>query len=425
MHRLTKACWWACLFFLVLVGLVRAQEAIRVLDTEAEYTFSRELRFRLVAEADNPIVEVTLFYRPGWWATVSRAYPEDFKSSSEIDITVRERLQRGQIPPGTEIEYWWRLTDEAGNTLKTETYTLLYMDDRFEWQKIERGMIHFWYYDLPRDEAERLADISADALQRIAENFGVEPDRPVKIFAYNSKADMQEALISRGSTFEAQVVTLGTVVAPDTMLLLATHPEVEPTIYHELTHVVVGLATENPFADLPAWLNEGLAMYNEGELRADNRRALEEAIRRNDVFSVRSLTSPTGDPERVNLWYAQVYSLVDYLITTYGREKMHELLQVFAEGELPDRALEQVYGFDQDGLDQRWREWVGLPPRSTPKPTSEREEATKPVPQPEGQVREEPVPEPSRNPIALLCSFLPGLMLLGSFALWGIVRRPN
>lgn len=421
MRRWTKFCLLTVLVLLASVGLALAQEAIRLVSTEAEYTFSRELRFHLVAESDVPIVEVTLFYRPGWWATVSRAYPEDFEPSTKVDITVSERLQRGQIPPGTEIEYWWRLTDEAGNTLKTDTFTFLYMDDRFEWQKIERGKVWFYYYDLPRDQAEHLADVSADALRRMAENFGVEPDRPVKIFAYNSKADMQEALISRGSTFEAQVITLGTVIAPDTMLLLATHPEVEPTIYHELTHVVVGLATENPFADLPAWLNEGLAMYNEGELRADNRRALEEAIRRNDVFSVRSLTSPTGDPDRINLWYAQAYSLVDYLISTYGRDKMHELLQVFAEGELPDRALERVYGFDQDELDRRWREWVGLPPRST---SAEGREERTPAPS-EGETAPETRPEPSSSPISLLCSCLPGLMLLGGFALWGFARRPG
>jgi hypothetical protein len=44
-----------------------------------------------------------------------------------------------------------------------------------------------------------------------------------------------------------------------------------------LSHIVVGLATKNPFGDLPRWLDEGLAMYAEGELPARNRRALEQA----------------------------------------------------------------------------------------------------------------------------------------------------
>ncbi|HEX2171520.1 MAG TPA: hypothetical protein VHL09_03630, partial [Dehalococcoidia bacterium] len=32
-------------------------------------------------------------------------------------------------------------------------------------------------------------------------------------------------------------------------------------------------------------------------------------------------------------------------------------------GTTDDRALEEVYGFNVDGLDQRWREWIGAPPR--------------------------------------------------------------
>ncbi len=420
---------WLAVSLMVIISsaVAQGQGAIRLLESSADYSFSEELRFRLVAEADAPITEVTLFYRPGWWATVSRTYPESFEPAAEVDITLVERVERGQIPPGTEIEYWWRLTDEAGNTFKSDVFTLFYWDDRFDWKEVERENIRFFAYGLDDAEAERLADISADALRRIAENFGVRPEMSIKIFGYLTSEDMREALVARGSVFEAQVITLGTVVAPDTMLLLATHPEVEPTIYHELTHVVVGLATENPFADLPAWLNEGLAMYNEGELRPGYQDVLDEAIRRDDVFSVRSLTSPTGNPERVNLWYAQVYSLVDYLISTYGREKMSELLSVFAEGELTDRALEQVYGFDQDELDRRWREWVGLPPRepqdtgaaeadepiATP-PPSGAEEETAPPDEPEGQP----------NPLVVLCPFLPGLIFLTSLFFWHL-RRPG
>jgi len=174
---------------------------------------------------------------------------------------------------------------------------------------------------------------------------------------------MQEALISQGAIFEEQIITLGTVVAPDTVLLLGTHQDVDITIAHELTHVVVHLATDNPYAEIPAWLDEGLAMYNEGKLRSGNAQALEEGIRENRLISVRSLTSATGNPAEVNLFYGEVYSVVDFLLKTYGKEKMSELLKVFKEGALADDALMKVYGFDQDELDAQWRESIGVPPR--------------------------------------------------------------
>jgi len=204
-------------------------------------------------------------------------------------------------------------------------------------------------------------DSAVESLTRLEDNVGVELEKPVKIIVYQSKADMQEALISQGAIFEEQIITLGTVVAPDIMLLHGTHQDVDVTIAHELTHVVVHLATDNPYAEIPAWLDEGLAMYNEGKLRSGNAQALKEGIRRNKLLSIRSLTSMTGNPDEINLFYGEVYSVVDFLLKTYGKEKMSELLKVFKEGSLTDDALMKVYGFDQDQLEAQWRESIGAP----------------------------------------------------------------
>ena len=61
------------------------------------------------------------------------------------------------------------------------------------------------------------------------------------------------------------------------------------------------------------------------------------------------------------LSYAESYTVVDYLITTYGQDKMFELLETFREGASYDGALMEVYGFDTGGLDQRWREYLSEP----------------------------------------------------------------
>ena len=71
----------------------------------------------------------------------------------------------------------------------------------------------------------------------------------------------------------------------------------------------------------------------------------------------------------------QSYSLVDFLITTYGEDKFAALLHAFGGGASTTSALEEVYGFNQDGLENAWRESVGLPPRSAPTPVTQREDA--------------------------------------------------
>jgi len=240
-----------------------------------------------------------------------------------LTLRVREELEQGQIPPASTITYHWKIKDEAGNTFQTDESSFVYMDDRFDWKsKTEGPVTIFWY---GRVDGERLLNVAVDALGRLEKTIGFQLETPINIVVYASKQDMQGAMSPRGQTFDEQIITLGTVVAPDVMLLL-NESDVDNTIAHELTHMVVGAATENPFAEIPAWLNEGLAMYNQDFVEPAYRDELGDATRRGDLDTVRRLSARTGNPARVNLWYAEVWNLVDFLTSTYGEDKMAQLL---------------------------------------------------------------------------------------------------
>jgi hypothetical protein len=132
---------------------------------------------------------------------------------------------------------------------------------------------------------------------------------------------------------------------------------------HELTHVVTEVAGEGPYGGVPAWLDEGTAMYAQSEPGEGFTAALEGAVRRDRLLSVRSMTSPTGDPDKVTLFYGEAWSLVSFLVKEYGEAKFAQLYAVFKEGSTTDKALQQVYGFDQEGLEDAWRASLGLAPR--------------------------------------------------------------
>jgi hypothetical protein len=116
---------------------------------------------------------------------------------------------------------------------------------------------------------------------------------------------------------------------------------------------------------MPAWLDEGTAVYSQNDPEGFEE-AIDAAISRGNVLSVRSITSSPGDPAKVGLFYGQSWSLVSYLIETYGEEKFAQLFAEIKTGKRIDSALEAVYGFDQDGLEDEWREFHDLPPRATP-----------------------------------------------------------
>jgi len=257
-----------------------------------------------------------------------------------------------------------------------------YDDDRFPWQPVQAGNLTVLYYggDAQKTLAQELLSRAQETLSRLQTEIGITLQSPVHIYVYNSAEDMTAALSPRSQGFDEQVLTLGVAVSDDTLLLLGDHPEVQQTISHELSHIVVGLATENPYSPVPRWLDEGLAMYAEGKLPANNVTALQQAVKRDALISVRSLSSYTGDPQQVDLYYGEVYSLVEYMLQTYGRDKMTALLQVFKQGALQDDALQQVYHISLDTLDTQWRQSLGLGPRPTVTPTSAVAAVTPPAP---------------------------------------------
>lgn len=352
----------ALIFWVSFAVAVFAEGPVRVLRQEEMYAFSESLTFTLQVESDIPITDVILFYGREGIPLVRRIYPS-FTPGTQVFIRHTEELERGQYAPGTVMRTWWQLELKDGTTFKTEVHTFEYTDDNQDWRTLssEKAIIH--YYGRSKPLAETLLQRAEESIARLQKEIGVSVERPVHIYLYENQQDMRVALPVRSEGFDSRVLTLGVAVSEDTLLLLGAHRDVEQTLAHEISHLIVGMATDNPYTDLPRWLDEGLAMYAEESLPLDNRRALERAIRDDRLLSIRSMSSYSGQAGQVDLFYGQAYSVVAFLLREYGREKMSALLEVFAQGSLQEEALRQVYGFGLDELDALWRQSLGLSPR--------------------------------------------------------------
>src|SRR3990172_5361953 len=272
------------------------------------------------------------------------------------------------LPPGTVIEYHWEATDADGDKGTSPPASFFYDDVRFQWTPLESNGVTVYYYSGSEGDAQAMLETAGTTLEAMSQLLGANVDFPVKVWIYESREDMRPALQPRSETYQESVTTRGTRVATDTVLMVGNDDL--GTLKHELTHVVTAQAGESPFGTMPWWLDEGTAVYGQGDPGgfAD---AAEAAIRRGNVFSVRQITSGQGDPDKVNLAYGQSWSIVKYLNETYGPEKFAQLFAEIKGGKRIDDALEAVYGFDQDGLDNEWRAANGLPPRETPEPTED------------------------------------------------------
>lgn len=345
-------------------GAASAQAAPILVDQGVKNSFPDGMVFSVLVESDVPIEKLRLRYEILPDGTRASAEPEFAPSESFTATFTLEgnAPPRIYLPPGTTIEYHWEVTDANGGEAETESETFFYDDVRFDWNTIVRDEVTIYYYSGSDDAAESMADVAAELLTSMSDLLGTSVNFPVRVWIYGSRSDMQPALRSRSETYEDQIITAGVRVASDTVLVLGNVSF--DTLRHELTHVVTAVAGESAFGELPAWVDEGTAVYGQADPGGFGA-AIQNAVDRGNVFSVQSITSYPGDPGKVTLFYGQSWSLVSYLIDTYGADDYASLFAEVKGGKRMDDALEAVYGFDQSGLEDEWRIANDLPPRAT------------------------------------------------------------
>lgn len=350
-----------CLLW-VAVAPVAAQPpgGPQVLSSDATPNFPMQLNFTLSAADDSQITDVRVRYqidRASFAQVIAEARAQ-FTAGTQVSASYTLDMRFiGSLPPGTAVRYWWLVADAGGRVTTSEVNQVVWNDARYTWRSLSGGQLTIYWYEGDDAFAQVMMASAQAALPRLSQNTGELLSKPVSIYLYNGSGDLQGAMIfpnewTGGSAYpDYGTITLG--VSPVMLDWGKT------TIAHELTHLVVHQLTRNPYAGIPVWLDEGLAMYAEGPLDTQFTTPLGQAVAADKLFTVRTLASPfSAISDQAVLSYAQSDSIVDYLISTYGQPKMLELLGVFHQGSGYDGALQKVYGFDMDGLNQIWRDWV-------------------------------------------------------------------
>ena len=332
------------------------------LASSVQISYPTSITFQIEARSSASIIQLRLYYvvdRQNYASVVSESWPAFNPATSIVTQWIWD-MRKSSLPPGARVEYWWAALDAAGGTAETEHFLLEFSDDRYEWQSINDGPVTLFWYSGSDLFANSLMDAAIEGLTRIENNTGAVPQGDVRIYIYASAQDLQDAnLFAPQWEGGVNFTGYGIIAIGVSTSRLEYGKRAVP---HELTHWVVDQITFNNYgAGLPIWLEEGLATYGEGTLSPDYQYALDNAIRNNKLISVRSLSSPfSAIPEEAYISYGESNSIVTFLIENYGKDNMKKLLSIFQQGSDYDEALQQVYGFDQDGLDVLWRQSLNL-----------------------------------------------------------------
>lgn len=363
------------LAFLLLASLpiapVRAQEleqetieqvepaaipGLAVLENEAMASFPDGITFSLDAETADPIVDVELLYRAPGIETYSVELPPFDMGTTAVEIDQTVDLRAGDLPPGIDVQYHWRVIEDDGDVLETPEQTVLWTDIRYDWTPLSGEHVTVYTYDGDPAFQQRILDSAERTISSLSEAYGVTPEQPIRVWSYTSKDDLYGALAPNSEPWIAGAAY------PGLHLIMAILPpgdteELDRVVPHEISHQVLHQATDNPFNSPPQWLDEGLATYWQESGRD---RFYAYGLRLAAEGQVPPLRTLNGsfpyDREGAMGAYALSLTAVIYILDTFGDEGMSRLIAAFEEGITYEDAIEQSLGITFEELDQQWRE---------------------------------------------------------------------
>jgi|TARA_B100000315_G_scaffold122149_1_gene112043 hypothetical protein len=337
--------------------------AVRILTAEHRIEFPDRIVLTLEAESAADVVEIQLFYRFASQDATIYGYPKTAETSgvltAEFDIVTGGATF---IPAGVEIEYHYVFRNVDGSRFETERYHVEYLDPQYDWQRLDAGPVVVLWHDRPRSSVEAAAELVTDRVSRIASVLGSRPDHKMKAVIVNNRSEAQRSfpLISQAASDSS---LYGGFAYGQFDVFVLSGLDADGMI-HELTHLFVDEAIDSPLAKIPAWLGEGIAMYFENGTGGRDTEVANAAARRS-LIPLHSMGTVPGKPSEVRQFYAQAWSVVDFMIESFGDERMSLLLRSIDGGQTIGEATQTAYGLSIDQLDAAWRSQISGRPSFT------------------------------------------------------------
>jgi tetratricopeptide (TPR) repeat protein len=231
---------------------------------------------------------------------------------------------------------------------------------RKEW-RLEQNMDrevrgHFQLSFVDNDQVATIATAILETLEEAYVELGSElsyyPDVsvPVLIYSHRDFSAVTNSPDWAGAVYDGKIrLPIGG--------LSQMNDQLEAVLYHEYAHVLVHYRTNR---NVPVWLNEGLAELAGRRRFSPPLTQLQMAIEHNRLIGWDDLAKPfTGFSEdRALLAYEQSYSLVRFLVESFGWHKISELLERLGKQQQWQIALADVYreyGLDWPAILKEWQ----------------------------------------------------------------------
>lgn len=335
----------------------RGQARVEVAILQVEAIFGEQINIEAEATSETPIKNVEVFLQQET-ENPNSVGEVTFNPPNQILYTLD--LRANPIDVFSQISYWFQIELENGDLITSEHFYFDYTDNRFEWQSLSTGEFEIFWYEGDDDFGRQVINTAYDGLAGIGEYLHVPQSEKIRFYIYASTVEMQDTLainnqvlnqIAGHANSDLGVITVSIPPGPSQTL------EIKRQIPHELSHVLLYQRLGEGYANLPKWLNEGLASRAELFPNPNYAILLSKAYEREALLPMTLLCEyfPT-DAANFHLAYAEAESFTRFLQGKYGNEKMEALLTAYGNGLDCNNGVELVYNTSLIELEQEWRQ---------------------------------------------------------------------
>ncbi len=134
--------------------------------------------------------------------------------------------------------------------------------------------------------------------------------------------------------------------------------------HHELTHAFIAAMSLNR---APAWVQEGLAQYEEHKIRPINPALFRAALKKGSILSWEKMIQENqllkkNDNSEVGLFYQQSFMFVTYLINRFHMFAVKQMLEDFGRVKNSEEVIRDTLMISPQKLYQEWLESLQVKP---------------------------------------------------------------
>ncbi len=234
--------------------------------------------------------------------------------------------------------------------------------DNFHWRYLQSEHFDVYYY---QDKNYYLAVFAAQslesALKEIQQDFDYQITSRIKVVIYDSHADFTQTNVV---PLPVNAEGIGGVTEPYknriTLPFMGDYGEFRHTIHHELVHAVINemfyggsvqsIIQNNIQLQIPNWFNEGMAEWSSLHYDTNEDNFVRDATINNYMPPISQLYG--------YFWYRGGQSVWEYIVETYGREKIGEIFHDIKDTRSVDQGFKEAIGLSVKELSERWHDYL-------------------------------------------------------------------